>query len=92
MVKVLPAALHAPEATPHRLGQDDKIPPLIGLRWRCDFCGEMMAGRERPPPPSNCPRCGCSQFTSAEVWGERVRVAVWARQAPEKTHFPDSRE
>src|SRR5436190_8988093 len=68
MVKVLPS--DAAEAAPHQSGPDDRIVPLIGLGWRCDFCGEITAGRERPPAPSSCPRCHGSLFTSMEVWRE----------------------
>jgi hypothetical protein len=47
---------------------------LGGPGWRCDFCGEIEWGSDRPPRPHRFSRCGHSGFTKTEHWEERVKL------------------
>jgi rubrerythrin len=77
-------ALDERYSVPHRI--EIRLPqakhpwsaPLDG--WRCDLCGEIVTGQERPlTPPEKCPRCSSSHITSVEAWAARPRLGLWTR-------------
>jgi hypothetical protein len=67
---------------PHRVYQPQATHPRTALLdgWRCDLCGEIVTGQERPiAPPEKCARCSSSHITSVEGWAAHPRLGLWTR-------------